>query len=369
LFYALPAAAQLARDRAGHPAFSLALVLSRRPAADEDDIFSLIDSAAFACDVSIALPDSVTRADTLLPLFASQATFRLVAGGAAGSAGPGPALAEATAQGAGARAGLGATVDKAAAQAILGALQRRESNLTLACRVTYRTAETRVTLHLAARWTDVYDFLESHAGTDRRFTQDALRGHLVEMSRSGVIAAHRVEASGLETEACESDPSALWSAFSKVASMLFDTAESTYTLRDRPDSGQTIDIRLAAMTAQTAHVDLDAPLTAVIGGALDGLDAERFITLAAVAPGTRGGPQPVPRRVSAVATRDAEGETRAVVGRHVARAIFGAVVDYGAAGGFAIIEERLLPRFPREADRQLGRGIDMAEQNVGDGMA
>src|SRR6185503_15298166 len=96
LFYALPAAAQLARDRAGHPAFSLALVLSRRPAADEDDIFSLIDSAAFACDVSIALPDSVTRADTLLPLFASQATFRLVAGGAAGSAGPGPALAEAT---------------------------------------------------------------------------------------------------------------------------------------------------------------------------------------------------------------------------------------------------------------------------------
>jgi hypothetical protein len=327
-FYALPAVPQLVRDRADSPVFSLSLMLGRRPAADEDSIFSLIESAALACDVSIAVPDYVTRADSLLPLFARQVVFRLVTRDGTGDVATESVLVEAIAQGTGARAGLAAIVDRTEAQAMLGALQQRESNLTLACRVTYRTAESRVTVHLAARWANVYDFLKARAGGS--FTETALRGHLLEMARTGVISAHRVEPSGLDVEAPETDPSALWNAFSKVRSMLLDTAGSVYTLRDRPDIALTIDSRLAVTTSNEAHVDLDAPLEAVIGGALDGLDAERFITLSYADAGTRGRPQPVPRRVSGSGTRGAEGATR------------GAAPIYAPAGGHVVSLARAL---------------------------
>src|SRR5262249_26479748 len=58
-------------------------------------------------------------------------------------------------------------------------------------------------------------------------------------------------------------------------------------------------------TANEASKDLDAPLEAVIGGALEEQDAESFIHLTYVDPGSRDGMQPVPRRMrSAPPTRE-----------------------------------------------------------------
>src|SRR5206468_8292531 len=69
------------------------------------------------------------------------------------------------------------------------------------------------------------------------------------------------------------------------------------TLFRSPDEAFSLDLRLSVTTANEASKDLDASLEAVIGGVLEGQDAESFIHLTYVDPGSRGGMQPVPRRM------------------------------------------------------------------------
>lgn len=299
LYYVLPRVPQLARDSAGQPVFSLSLVLSRRPGPEDGSIYPLIQSGSLACDLSLGLPKDLLN-DTFLPLFASQADFRLMRGQDE------PALAQAIGNGAGVRVGLGAHLDQAAAQGVLVALERGESGLTMACRVTYRTAEARLEVHVYGRWAAIYDYLNARMESSGSFSRTMLKGYLLEMVRTGVLKAWSVKPDGLETELTEVQAPALLEAFLKVGGTLLKSAtpwlsaadpDNRFTLRARPDETFSLDLRMSVTTADETFKDLNAPLEAAIGGALEGLDAESFIHLTYVDPTSREGMRPAPRRL------------------------------------------------------------------------
>jgi hypothetical protein len=302
LYYALPQIPQVARDNLGRPVLSLSLVLGGRPGPGDDSIFGLIQSGSLTCDLTLALSDDL-QSDTLLPLYARQATFQLLQRTDATHT---TALDETTGSGAGVRVGLAAHLDQAAAQGVLIALQRGESGLSLTCQVTYRTAESRLVIHLHARWAAVYDYLYAHMDRSGSFSRAMLQGHLLEMVRTGVLKAWRVEPSGLETDLTGAEAPALLNAFMRVSGILLQSATpnldpadpgNCYELRARPDEAFGLDMRLSVTTANEACKHLDAPLEVVIGGVLEGLDAENFIHLSYVDPSSGGGTQPVPRRL------------------------------------------------------------------------
>jgi hypothetical protein len=309
--YVLPQAPQLARDGADRPVFTLSLVLSERPGPQDDSIFPLVLSAALACDLTLALPDELLADDSLLPLFARQAEFRLLKNTAEADAVP---LAEAIGSGAGVRVGMAATLDQTTAQGVLLALQGAESGLTLACRVIYRTADSRRVIHLYGRPADIYDYLNTYTDRSGSFSRAGLQGRLPEMLQTGALKAWRVSPNGLESDLGEADGPALLAAFLKVSGMLLKPATSEldpadadfrYVLGVRPDLAMGLDVRLSVTTAGEAYRNLDAPLEAVLGGALDGLDGESFIHLAYAEPRSRGGMQAAPRRMrSGPPTRD-----------------------------------------------------------------
>jgi hypothetical protein len=310
LSYVLPQVPQLARDSADRPVFSLSLVLSGRPGPEDDSIFPLIHSGSVALDLTLGLPDDLLN-DTVLPLFARRADFRLVK--RTGESGE-PALAETSGSGAGVRVGLGAQLDQATAQGVLIALQGGESGLSLACRVTYRTAESRLVIHLYGRWAAVYDYLNAHIDLSGTFSRASLQGHLFEMVQNGALKAWLVKPGGIEVDLTAAEAPALLEVFLKVGVVLLkndtpwlDPSDPAirYSLSARPDDALTLDLRMSATTPAEASKDLDAPLEAVIGGVLAGQDAESFIHLTYVDPGSRGGMQTAPRRMrSGPPTRD-----------------------------------------------------------------
>ena len=302
LYYVLPQVPQVARDNTGRPVLSLSLVLYRRPRPGDDSIFELIQSGSLACDLTLELPDDLSS-DTFLPLYARQAEFQLLKRTDEPHT---TVLAKTTGSGAGVRVGLAAHLDQAAAQGVLIALQSGESDLALACRVTYRTAESRLMIHLYARWAVVYDYLYAHMDRSGSFSRALLQAQLLEMVRTGVLRAWRVEPGGLERDLTQAEAPALLDTFMKVSSILLkrttpeldqDDPGNRFELRTRPNEATNLDVRLSVTTSNEAFKDLDASLEAVIGGVLEGLNAENFIHLSYVDPSGIGGTQPVPRRV------------------------------------------------------------------------
>lgn len=302
LYYLLPQFPQLARDRDGRPVLSLSLLLTGRPGPEDDSIFPLIVSGSLACDLTLGLPDDVLG-ESSVPLFAREAVFRIEAG----TNGTGTTvLGEATGTGAGARVGLAANLDQEAARGVLTALNGGESGLSLTCNVCYRTAESRVVIHLYERPAAIYSYLYARVGNGGVFTRADLQGYLLDMVRTGELKAWRVEPNGLESDLAEADGPALLTVFLKVAGGILSSATpdldpadsaSRYELGTRPDPASAMNVRLSVTTPAEACADLAAPLEAAFSGALDGQDAESFIHLSYVEPGSRGGVQSVPRRM------------------------------------------------------------------------
>ena len=244
-YYVLPQVPQLARDSAGRPVLSLSLVLSGRPAPEDDSIFGLVQSGSLACDLTLALPESVLS-ENILPLYARQATFVLLKKpqgdtatlpgaapklGAATTPSEAPTsdqataplgggavpLGEATGSGAGTRVGLGAQLDQAAARGVLLALQGAASDLVLGCRVRYRTADNRRVVHIYGRLANIYDYLRAHIDpTGPAIDRSQLQQLLLDAVRQGALKAWRVEPSGLESSVTDEDGPSLLAALLKV---------------------------------------------------------------------------------------------------------------------------------------------------------
>src|SRR5205823_2154548 len=160
----------------------------RRPEPSDSVLFDLIDSGSVACDLSLALPPEALD-DSLLPLFARHADFRLLqtAGGMLGpevSQGVGTPepteIAAISGSGAEVRVGLAARLERSAAQGLILALQGSDSGLTLGCNVTYRTAESRSTVHLYGRWSAIYSYLYPLLDVGSTISRSSLDAHLID---------------------------------------------------------------------------------------------------------------------------------------------------------------------------------------------
>lgn len=332
LYHGLPAMPRLARAVGGRPAsapaLTLALVLQRRPAPDEDSVFELVESATLACDVTLALPDGVP--DSVRPLYARAAELALV------RVADGAVLAAVAGSGAGWRAGLSARLDRSAAQGVLAALDGQQAGLALHCTIDYRAAGTREQLRLALHWTAIRDAIGAElaagliadngleGGKDGADDSDArtldgaaLRGLLPELVASGCLRAWRVEPDGSETALAPERADDLWPAFAMLSGTLLERltpqlaptdAAARFALRPGPAPSGEYVTQWTLGSARAQRVDLQAPLEAVLGGTLAGQRTEEFIHLVCPDPTAPGAYVPAPPRVRVTPTRAGPGD-------------------------------------------------------------
>lgn len=301
LYYGVPAAPQLARDGTGQPVLSLSLLLARRPGPDDDSIFELVDAGALACDLTLALPPGAAG-DTLRPLFARQVDMRLEHA----QDGTREALAEGQGWGGAARVALGARLDQAAAQGVLKALHGMESGLAVRCRIAYRGAGERCDVRMKIRWAAAHAQLARHLDADGVLAGATVRALLPDLMDAEALQAWRLGPDGAGTPLAPAQADSLWSPFMMFGGLLLERLppvqaptgdDARYALRTCPDAGAELDTRTWIDTAQEDVITLCAPLEDLVGKALDGVDAERFIHLTCSDPGAPGGVGEVPRRV------------------------------------------------------------------------
>lgn len=303
LYHGLPAAPQLARHADGKPVLSLSLVLRRRPQPEDDSVYALIDSAALACDISLALPSAAPEG--VRPLFARDAELVLerVADGR-------PLLAV-RASGAGWRAGLGGQLGRADAQAVLAALDGRESGLALRCRIDYRAAGMRERLRLSIRWGEVHDWLGGHIEDDAAVDGATLRGLLPGLVESCALRAWRIDG-GAERAVAPEQAQDLWPAFSKLCTVVLERVtpdlpssdpQARFRLRAGAIAPGEMNTQWTLDSARDERTGLYAPLEQVLGGVLADQDAEAFIHLVCPDPGAPGGYVAAPRRLRAPPAR------------------------------------------------------------------
>ncbi|MEZ4860232.1 MAG: hypothetical protein R3C14_02950 [Caldilineaceae bacterium] len=298
LYYYLPRTPMVARDAAGAPIFSLSLLLSRAPTPTDVTIADLITHGLLSFDVTVGLPEaqraqlSADPGRQYQPLFARDARFSLMAS-ATPSAQSGDVLVTATGIGANTRASLSLNLDQLGAQAVLNALQGGQSNLTLACEVTYRSAGADRQALIQVDWPVVYDALAAHFEPGDEVTQREVQILFIEMIQSGILPLQVLDGDGqplslANGDAPAVDPLLLFPPFMRLSAIILqrltwdlaaDDPANRYRLRQRPGAGYTVDIQQMLTGNALKHITLTAPLAAVLGGVLTGVTAEQSIHL------------------------------------------------------------------------------------------
>jgi hypothetical protein len=303
VYYYLPER-PLLRVQRGRPVLTLTLVLSRRPAADEESIHPLIERGILAFDVELAPPPAAlaelqrTRPAEYRALFLRDSAIRL-------RAESGEILSTMAVSGTDARGALSATLDRDQALGALAAIDGGASGLAVEASIGFNASESDTTVRLRGSWAEVHDWLAARVPGDGRFTTAELRNGFADMVASDVIRVSIV-AAGREQVVRTTD-AAEFDAFRSMAFVVLDRESAplaegdgaaTYSLRRKPSPLFLLDASQTIATAAMRTEIVRAPLEDVLGGSLDGQDREEFIHL--VAPdgaANGGGAAPVPRRV------------------------------------------------------------------------
>ncbi|HZO89435.1 MAG TPA: hypothetical protein VFB38_13980 [Chthonomonadaceae bacterium] len=309
IVYYLPVAPQLGRTENGEPAFSLTLILRRQPTPEEETLDGLIQQGRLTLGLTLDVPSEAVEAlgtspdIAYRPLFARQVRFALAKDGQALEGG------EAVATGANAHAGLSLDLDRENTLAVLDALERVPSAITVCAEVAYRTVMQAQKLHWKGNWADIYDFLKPSFGADNTIPYPALQQQFLDLFQADLLAAGYVSASGQETPVAETERAGLFSAFLRLANrqilqantrLLLDDPGQTYALLDRPSPYYALDVSQtsAGLAAGEQTLMLTAPLEQLIGGLLDGRDANAYIHPVCPDPAGSGALVPVPPRVT-----------------------------------------------------------------------
>src|SRR3982750_2419272 len=142
--YYYPPERPLLRVQRGRPVLTLTLVLSRRPAADEESIHPLIERGILAFDVELAAPPAAlaelqrARPAEYRALFLRDSAIRL-------RAESGEILSTVAVSGTDARGALSATLDREQALGALAAIDGGASGLTLETSVGFNASELDTT--------------------------------------------------------------------------------------------------------------------------------------------------------------------------------------------------------------------------------
>lgn len=308
----LPRSPHLAHDASGRPAFSLTVVLSRRPGPDDENVNELIQSGVLAMDVTLALPQAIreelaeAEGVAYRPLFAREVRFELAATADEGRAEPStltaPALAETQTSGPAARAGLSATLDRSAVLGVLAALEGTPSTLQVRAAVRYRGRAVDRAVRLHGSWAEIHDFLSATGSP--AFSLSELRHYFSGMLSVGVILAFAELPGGQSLPLRDVDPEPLFEIFMRLAAIILtretvaagqDGTATRFVLRGRPHEFFGLNYRQTLVTVGEQTINLHTPLDALLASALQEQDWEQFVHL--VSPGDGGNLGPAPRRV------------------------------------------------------------------------
>lgn len=267
----LPGRPGLHRDAEGRPVLGLTLVLSRHPEPDEP-IADLVELGHFAFEMSLAASAELVGAAAaelharIRPLFANSVTATLE-----------PALVTARGAGADAVIALSATLSREHALAVLTAFRGNPSDVLVRAHVECVTAVRQREVHLRGRWLDVHTRLAAVAGLDGRIGGVAVRAVLAELlaDRTVLVSVDDVDLpDGLPPDRSE----AAMAVFVKAAGFLLrrETTDQ-YILRQPPNPSFPLDVRMTTQLPGSARAELTASLEQLLGGVLDGLDADRYI--------------------------------------------------------------------------------------------
>lgn len=282
------------------PEFGLTLVLSRQPAVSEVSVRDLVELGSFSLGLSLAGPPDLLaelgamHGAALRPLFARSVDVALVDGAT------GEVWSSAQAAGPDATVALSGLLSRAATLAVLDALDGTAAMAGLRVRVSAGLAPVETTVRLIGFWRDLFDGwreVADPAGTLSRSSIAAVAARLV---AAGVLDAEVDGGSDHgETLGLTDQPSTVADMLLRSASFLLtrvpapddagppdagrpdprDRAAERFALRTRPSAALALD--LTVRTALPRRVDLDVMvvLRDVLGGRLDGLDADRFVRL------------------------------------------------------------------------------------------
>ena len=313
------------RNEAGQPVFSLTLLLSRQPHADESVIYDLVQQGTLSLRVTLA-PDvglvAALPVDASLdyrPLFVRESRFTLTVDAPPGNTGIVPphlggtrpdaaatTLAEATASGVLPAATLAATLGRDDTLAVLRALERQSGPLRLGAAVEYYAGGGERLVSISGSWATVYDQVYA-AEPSGRLGLARLRALLPELLATGALTV-TTDGAGAGRELGEGDLDALFSLFLRLASVIVrrveaqpDSGEPWYELRRRPHPSFAISYSQRVTLSGRRSLHMDSPLHEVLGGLLAGQNRSAFIHIVAPNGPGDGGIGPVRARVRAAA--------------------------------------------------------------------
>jgi hypothetical protein len=306
--YAVRALPALRQWGEGLPVIGLVLVLDRIPAPAEQDLAPLIRSGVLTLELTVAAPESALTAfsdytrEDCEPLFARDALLQL----SVSSDGREEILASVRSNGASPGGALQASLDRDLALDVLGALDGTPSRLFLSCTLQFRASAPDVVVRLSGQWSEVYRALASRANTGGELGQQEIRDAVATLLAEGRLK--------LETEGGVADSLQLSAVDPAITALLrvgaiilervdpgfrVDDPAARFRLRWAPSPAMPLSVSVASSVSLWRTLTLEGSLDQVIGGALNGMNRERFVTAGVVLPtrGNGGGGLERPRRI------------------------------------------------------------------------
>lgn len=316
VYYYVPKVQHLQQDAAHNPIFSLTLVLSRQPNAGDRTIYPLIQQGLLGLSLTLGVPDELIArlADTAQaeykPLFAREVMFSLEV-----DKGVDP-LVSASGSGAGASAALSVTLDRDQALGVLSALDGAASGLTVRTEISYRTAAINQKIRLTGSWAAIIDHIRDQFDPKHELELSDLQQYIIsladlqryfaDMLKANIISVSQISPTGVELLLKYMDSESPFSMFMLAAISFLhretpmlgrEDPRNQYTLHRQPYPMERLDVKQTFSSPETKSLELVAPLEEVIGGALDNLDRNRFISLIGPSSGSDRGFCPVPRLI------------------------------------------------------------------------
>lgn len=297
----------VSRGRAGTPEFSLTLLLSRRPTANDEKIPFLVQQGILSLSLSLAVPPEI-RSHLHLgaeveyrPLFAREVVFKLFTM----KDGKERVLASAIGSAANLKASFALTLPRMEALEIMSALDRVESLIKLRTTVSFRAIYPDRTVRLTGSWLRIFDFLRAETRVNESFSQTDLRQRFDQLVSLGIVSISIFSSATGEVFDPVKDGALLFDIFVQLSGVILEPQanqsdptdpEKRFRLRSKPQATSDLDYSQKVAGLSYRSIELEAGLEEVIGGVLVGQDRTRFIHLVSPSTGELGF-GPVPRHI------------------------------------------------------------------------
>ncbi|PHF34269.1 hypothetical protein COF82_02935 [Bacillus wiedmannii] len=282
-YYYLPKTPLLVKHPNGEPVMSLTLMLTREQDATEENLLPLIKNGMFSFEILFETGtetfEVVTSKGqvTYIKLTKSKLFFELVLL----QEDTEKVLASVNVNGENAKAGLSLMLNKSEAADVLSSLDGTVSKISIRIKVSYNVAPQQRKIFLSGSWEKIYNFLRIQPDGGEGFTVDKLRNYFYEMITKGVLSLGAISASE-DPQLDAYIKNYLFDNFLQLSTIILkhvNSEEPKYLLQTPPDTKLELiyEQTLSIPNPSDKSIIITTPLETVIGGALNGLDRNKFI--------------------------------------------------------------------------------------------